>query len=521
MIKTLRITFSLRFATKINAVLYTLKHIPLLGRCFPDDVYRVRWLKGLAAITAFLWELGTAFLGKAFYFLLMIALASLPYPLENKGPLFGHFLIFLTVTGGVLNGYLFDADDAADQAVLLLGMDAKKYTLVNFGYALAKVLLGFLLCGTVCGRLMGAPLWLCLLTPFYVIGVKLTVGSLQLRRFEKNGELCENDTALRLVLIFGGLALAYGLPALGIVLPTWICGAVMVSGTLAGLLSVKPILQFGNYRYLRQQLHTQAVITAQELEDAQTEGVRNQITDRADITSHKKGFWYLNELFIRRHRKLFWRPSLVVAAGAAVVTALALAAMAFLPELRQPVNGSILRLLPASAFLMYAINRGTGFTQALFINCDRSLLTYSFYKRREHILKLFAIRLWAIIRVNLLPAAVIAAGLPLLLWASGGTAPMSYALVSVTVLALSIFFSVHYLTLYYLLQPYTAGTQMKSGLYSAITGGTYVVCYLLLDIEGLSPTTFGLSAIVFSIAYCIIACILVYFLAPKTFRIRN
>ena len=63
MIKTLRITFSLRMTAQINAVLYTLKHIPLLGRCFPDDVYRVKWLKGLAAVIAFFWELSAAFLG--------------------------------------------------------------------------------------------------------------------------------------------------------------------------------------------------------------------------------------------------------------------------------------------------------------------------------------------------------------------------------------------------------------------------------------------------------------------------
>lgn len=520
MVKTLRITFSLRFATKVNAVLYVLKHIPLLGRCFPDDVYRVRWLKGLASVAAFFWELGAAVLGKAFYFAAMIGLLSLLYPMEDKGPLFGHFLVFLTVVGGRLNGYLFDADEAADQAVLLLGMEARKYTLVNFGYALVKVLLGFALCGTVCGLLMGAPLWLCLLAPFYVIGVKLAAGAIRLRRFQRKGEL-EDGSAFTIILILAGLALSYGLPALGLCLPVWISGAVMVLGALAGILSAKSVAAFDDFRYLRQQLRNQAEVTAKELEESQVKSSRNQIADRADITSDRKGFWYLNDLFIRRHRKLFWKPSLIVAGLAAGVVAVVLLGLAFMPDLREPVNSGVLRLLPVTAFLMYAINRGTGFTQALFVNCDRSLLTYSFYKRRDYILKLFAIRLWGIIRVNLVPALVIAAGLPLILFASGGTEPLNYAVVFVTVIALSVFFSVHYLTLYYLLQPYTAGTEMKSGLYSGITGATYVVCYMLLEIEGLPPIGFGLCAIVFSALYCIVACVLVYFLAPKTFRIRN
>lgn len=59
---------------------------------------------------------------------------------------------------------------------------------------------------------------------------------------------------------------------------------------------------------------------------------------------------------------------------------------------------------------MYAINRGTGFTKALFMNCDHSLLTYSFYKQPKFILKLFQIRLREIIKVNLLPALVIGRG---------------------------------------------------------------------------------------------------------------
>ena len=44
---------------------------------------------------------------------------------------------------------------------------------------------------------------------------------------------------------------------------------------------------------------------------------------------------------------------------------------------------------------------------------------------------------------------------------------------------------------------------------------------MLLDIEGLPPIGFGLCAIAFSVLYCIVACVLVYFLAPTTFRIRN
>ena len=136
----------------------------------------------------------------------------------------------------------------------------------------------------------------------------------------------------------------------------------------------------------------------------------------------------------------------------------------------------VMTWLPYFAFIMYLINRGTGFTQALFMNCDHSLLTYSFYKRPGFVLRLFRIRLREIIKVNAVPALVIGCGLALILYVSGGTAnPLDYVVLVVTILAMSAFFSIHYLTVYYLLQPYTAGTELKSGTYRIVMVLTYVV----------------------------------------------
>ena len=48
---------------------------------------------------------------------------------------------------------------------------------------------------------------------------------------------------------------------------------------------------------------------------------------------------------------------------------------------------------------------------------------------------------------------------------------------------------------------------------------TYFVCYLMMRVQ--MPTLiFGLMTIVFCVAYSVIACVLVYRLAPKTFKLR-
>ena len=85
---------------------------------------------------------------------------------------------------------------------------------------------------------------------------------------------------------------------------------------------------------------------------------------------------------------------------------------------------------------------------------------------------------------------------------------------------MSAFFSIHYLTVYYLLQPYTAGTEMKSGTYRIVMILTYVVCYAMMNLR-LPILVFGVACIAFCVVYSIVASILVYRFAPQTFRLRT
>lgn len=124
-------------------------------------------------------------------------------------------------------------------------------------------------------------------------------------------------------------------------------------------------------------------------------------------------------------------------------------------------------------------------------------------------------------KINAVPGLVIGIGLSLILFASGGTDnPLNYAVLIISVLCMSLFFSIHYLTIYYLLQPYNAGTEMKSGTYRVVLLVTYFVCYGLMNLR-MPILVFGAACIAFCVLYSIVASILVYRFAPKTFRIRT
>mgnify|MGYP000010206431 CR=1 FL=1 len=124
-------------------------------------------------------------------------------------------------------------------------------------------------------------------------------------------------------------------------------------------------------------------------------------------------------------------------------------------------------------------------------------------------------------KINAVPALVIGVGLCPTLYASGETKnSWNYVVLLVSILAMSLFFSIHYLTVCYLLQPYTAGTEMKSGTYRIVMILTYVACYAMMNLR-LHTLAFGAACIAFCVVYSIVACVLVYKFAPETFRLRT
>ena len=183
MYKTLRISFSLKNTYRVNSILYSLKQIPVLGKAFPEALYQVRGLKVFANVISIIWEIISAFLGKFLYFLFMIMGASLLYPSGVNSRLFLHILVVLTMIGANMNTYMFNPTRDKYYALLLMRMNSREFTLINYGYAILKVLAGFLVFGIIFGLKAGVPLWQCVLIPFFVAGAKMSMAGYSLWRY--------------------------------------------------------------------------------------------------------------------------------------------------------------------------------------------------------------------------------------------------------------------------------------------------------------------------------------------------
>ena len=158
MLNTLRISFSLKNTYRVNSILYSIRQIPLVKHLLPATIYQVKGFKIFANVLSVLWELVTIFLFKFLYFFLMVLAPGDLHPMVPARESFLHILLFLTLVGSYMHTNLFAPSRDKYYAMILLRMNARSYTLSNYGYALGKVVVGYLPFTVLFGPDRGVPL---------------------------------------------------------------------------------------------------------------------------------------------------------------------------------------------------------------------------------------------------------------------------------------------------------------------------------------------------------------------------
>lgn len=524
MFNTFITSFKLKNTYRVNSIIYSIKQFPVIRKMLPNSLYKNKGLKIFANVISAIWEIISIFLGKLLYIAIMI-FAVLSLYKTNTSDTFLHIFVFLTLAGGVLNTFMLNPTKDKYYAIVLMNMNAKEFGLSNYYYELIKLIVGFLPFTIIFGMIAKVPLWIQIVLPFFVLSIKLIVMNYILHDFKKTRRVRNENLPTKFVWSFVGvcLLLAYGLPAINITLNQTIFAFALVASIILGVYSLIKVHTFNEYRKMYKQVLTQTNMNTTDYNNASQivkDTSLKQIELDKNYTSNKYGFAFFHDLFVKRHRKILTKAvkkqSVIILAIFAVV----IVAFQFSGEFKGKTNEVLMKYLPYFVFVMYIINRSASVTQAMFMNCDHSMLTYRIYRTPDVILGVFRERLKTLITINMLPATLIGLGLALLLYLSGGTDnPLNYIILFVSIIAMSIFFSVHYLVMYYLLQPYNVNTEMKSSTYKVVQAITYFVCWYMIQVQ-LPTFYFGIATIVFCVAYCLISLFLAYKYAPKTFKLR-
>lgn len=524
MYRTLMTSFRLGNAYGANTVIYRLRRMPLIKKIIPTDLYKNKALKRIALVICALFKTLWVFMSKFLYLGIMVALPATYIPGDRVSN-YLNILFYFALFGMFLNTELLNESKYKYYTVVLMRLDAKQYALSSYVWFLLKMFVTMVPASIVVGRTCGLTLLQCLTIPVFNVALKPLGAFIMLKFFDKTDRrVTENNVKFFLVTSALMLLLGYGMAYIQRPVPVFVFNIAAIVSVAAGIPCFAALLKSRSYQRLYKKILTTNSIIFHVPEDAakkQQSVYVSKITDGEIHTGNKTGFDYFNEVFTQRHKKILTNSAkklayffIIAVAGIFIITRIN-------GQAYGAVNRVMLTYLPYFVFIMYLINRGSVVTQAMFMNCDHSMLTYRFYRQPEAILKLFKARLKTLVKINLIPALVLACGLPFLLFVTGGTDnPLNYALLFVSILAMAVFFSVHHLVLYYLLQPYNVHMESKSGMYSVANTLTYVACYLFIQLR--APTfVFASLTIIFSVIYIILALILVYRYAPQRFKLKQ
>lgn len=520
----------------LNMALYYYRKIPLLKWLAPGSSYRMEDLKEFLSFFAPIVNLLIRFLKSAIYYVLVALVAlgiSHAFSLSQA-----QIIINYLILTSILKIDSFYYDEMKDKAIIyyeLFKVDPKTFVfsglfiqgLVNYlGKFLAILIIGSFL-EIDRGILIRIGL-LFYLSPIVYNAINFKLLDKEILSLKNLGGLQVLNLILIALALIGSIVFKLNLenylssPLYPILLgPT----CLISFAVLKDINSYTEILLGYEDFYAdlgktggKEMFEKASALKAEDLEDADSH-----------IRKGLKGYKLLNELFFQRHRRLMLN-LILLKSGLLALIGLAILGIKFYPAillnfgfdidpLKQFVAEEFIKKLPGLLpFVSYIVFFDENMTRTMFINCDQALMQYGFYRRPKDLLEMFSLRLRKLLVWNGLPLSVF------LIWTIFmkvlyKVSASDLAIVALQMIALWVFFSVHTFFIYYIFQPYNDAYELKHPIYQIINGLVYFISYMSMNAgwygTWVAPLFIGLALV-----YSIIALILVYTKAPKTFKVR-
>lgn len=537
MIRTFINSRKLRMTYSINNTIYRYRSLPIIGKHIPDSVYGMSTLKYIISILVPLRRILFIFLPQMLYLGIPALLIQKFGIRHSVSPplLYAHLLTLSSVVGIFFNSGLFNATEDKYYAIMLMRMDAKKFLLSDFIFGEIKRLCGFLIMMLLVLSHYGLPLRIrLLLTAMVIIGKPFGAAFMVIMHKKRYRKAYYNIVAA--VIILFPLSVLASLK-FNIIMSYTTVSVICSIFILLGISGIIYLSQMKDYKKVCAIFFAMSNIGSQKdevLREARSRHAGNILKNKkgeiisAEIKDSDKftGYKYFHRIFVKRHKKILRDKTLKRSAALLVLFIIITAAGIITKQMGyDALTDKVSYIIYILPLTIYIINTGEHLNSIFFINCDSAMLTYSFYRKPETILGLFKERLKTSIIYNIIPGAFIALCICALTFFSTESSKSSlYILITITIMALSVFFSVHRLVLYYLFQPYTDSLEARSGPYSIANTITYMASFMIWQAEksaNLDALDIAVGATAFCLLYIPVSIALVLFKAPSTFKIHK
>jgi hypothetical protein len=522
MFKCLKTSLDIDVAYSVNSFIYTLRKLPILKDLLTDDSYSSKTLKTIIKFIGIILSLGRLIFVKFLYFFIIFVISYKLFP-KNLVSAYYHIYFLLMILGMFINNKLLNTSKKKYFSLILFNMDATKFLRAQLFFSNFINLLLNSICIFFFGHLISAPIIYSLALIVLTLCVRIVGEALNIMYYKKYNYIWYSNTKLyfTILLVLLGLCL---LPYLNVYISINIILLVTIIFILLSIPSLIYLLNIKDYKLIYKQLTQVTNIMDSKNEKDYLKQAMVDVKDKDKIIDNKKiqgkkGYDLFNTIFFERHKEILLRSakkySLILICIYLVLSYLTLTNLSYSNTINKFLNNNLAWFV----IIMYFINRGSIITQAMFFNCDHAMLKYNFYREEKTIIGLFKKRLTTVIKVNLLPAFIIGFGNSILLILSSNYNIITIVSMSLFIIFLSIFFSVHYLVIYYLLQPYNKDLEVRKLSYSLVILLTYIISYQLTDLV-INSLYLSVIGVVITVLYIIISLLLVKKFAPQTFRLN-
>ena len=525
-------------AMRGNKTIYWMGRIPLIKRLVSDTLYQAK--EGKMALSLLLWAwraFRTLFITVLYVGIMCVVPLFVQISPSELSKGFGGFcwLLFCLsfVCGALLNPCSVTASHLKYTCVRMMSMNARTFHIWATLKGMVEYFFTFGITLTITTALMGHGALPGLLLTAELICARLIFDALHVLAYDKLKKPLYGRVWFTLTVILGGLAVAY-IPIFVWELNThlWLLSApALIAFPVLAILSAVLLLRYPRwYRLtvdtcaaekispeLAQNKNPSAAFRDVQLKDSDlTDG-----SDYADLS----GWPYLQALFFRRHSRMMYKPVKYIMVGIGAVTVIGCVLLLIfrsVPDV-SAVFSNITAVLPFCVFSLYLIESniiGNRICKAMFYNCDLAMLKFGWYRHPKVILRNFVLRFRRVCGVNLIMSAALCVMFTAMVLCAGAHPPIKeYIAFMVALLALSVFFSVHSLGMYYLFQPYTSDLKIKNPFFGVINWIMYAICYACIQIRS-TPTWFTPVVLAVTVLYSAVILFFVWRRAPKSFRVK-
>lgn len=529
--------FNIQFSSNYNKIVYTMQKLPILGRVVSDKWYKSNELKSSLSILSFVLFILNNLIKKVMFFgfFLLVSL-FIPFIWQNvtlsTQEIFVTLLLLNILFGGtVLKSLFIDIVSEIDIiSIKFFSIPPKIYYQIKliYDYVCYFIFNSLVLAGFF--YFLQLPIFQAFIFLISIICIRTFTTSVSIHFYKwglnPNKEIWTWITIILSVTSWiASLALSYFNYPLSLngITEGWFVLVIVVL-FVTGVIGWKNSDELNPIAF--RLLSFETLRTHQkDLENVESASVSMKETDYKeledeDVVKKQEGIAYLNEIFFQRTRHHLFnhiRRRVVLSALVSIglVVLFFFTGEAFSDSYTFFYTIGFISFI-ASNYLYY----GEEFSKFCFYNLDRKLMKYRFYRKPDIVMESIKIRFIKALKLNL-PVLLLFMVTTLLFYIFSDGVSVAALLLSFGLqLLLMIFFSLNYLILYYLIQPYTESMKTKSPVYSTINGLFLFFFFSVLYVENeMLPIIIPIIT-VFMILYLPIGLFTVYKIAPKQFKLR-